>query len=101
MRAMNASSIRSLIGRAQALAQELATKIPQAPVYRIVIDQLAQVDASLPLGFGHAFEAARGLGIIAVRELDDDDEGPPRELRQLLIKVREALRELAGLPEFT
>ena len=98
---MNETAMRNLLGRTRALAQQLAVEIPRAPVYRIVIDQLAQVAADLRLGPRQAFEAARILGVIAVRELDDVEDGPPRELRGLLIDVREGLRELAGLPEFT
>lgn len=97
MAAMNTGSVLRLIERARMLALSLEGQVGRAPVYRLVLDQLTEVERALNSGAVAGFEAARPLGVIAVRELDGVD-GAANDLGQLIFQIRDSLRRLAGLP---
>ena len=94
---MDQSKVRDWITRARVLARAPMARVPGAPLYRFVLDQLDEVERALQVDVRKAFESSRSLGVIAVRELDGAD-GDAGELERLISRIRDGLRQLAGLP---
>lgn len=104
---MDATEVRNLIERAREVSRSLAMRVPGAPIYPLVLDELDVIESALGVGPRGAFEASRPLGVLAVRELDESScpdigsELPEAaELRDIILRVRDGLRRIAGLPSW-
>ena len=96
---MTKVELQDLIVTARGIAAAEANRVPNASVYPLVLGLLDEIEAAMPTGPRNAFEAARPLGVLAARELDEAG-GPAGDLGAICFKIRDGLRILAGLPYY-
>ena len=95
--ALTKPHIRDLIARARDIAEALTRQVPRASVYPLVSKMLDDTETKLAVSARRACDAARDLGVLAVRELDGA-EGAAGELASLCFEIRDAARRACGLP---
>ena len=97
---MTEAEIHNLVQEARRIAEAQSDRFPKTSVYPIVLSLLDAIETAMGCSPLDAFEAARPLGVLAVRELDEAD-GPAGNLGSHCFEIREGLRILAGLPDYT